>query len=253
MAQQSTIRKALLVDDEKLARDYLLELLAEHADIQVVAICKNGFEAVKACSEHQPDLIFLDIQMPKLDGFEVLELIDQSIRVIFVTAHDSYAVKAFEVHAVDYLLKPISQERLAQALDRVRNQPPDPNLQAVKLSQEARGPVPYLQRVVVKDGVSVTIIPIEQLDYIRSQDDYIALHSAGQNHLKHQTLTNIESMLDPSRFVRIHRSAIVNLERIDRIEPHTKDTRLVILKDKTQLPVSRTGYSRLKQVIDISS
>ena len=234
--------KAVLVDDEELARGYLRELLAPHPEILVVAECANGFEAVKAIAETSPDLLFLDVQMPKLDGFEVLELIEpaQAPVVVFVTAYDQYAMRAFDAHAVDYLLKPFSAERFERALERARARlgerrvPPD-------LAPEARAPGERPLRIVVKDGTRVHVIPIARLDYVAAQDDYVALHSEGKSYLKQQPIAALEALLDPACFVRIHRSAIVNLERVARIEPYGKESRIAILNDGTRLPVSRSG------------
>jgi two-component system, LytTR family, response regulator len=261
---------ALIVDDEILARQIVRELLQAHPEISVLAECANGFEAVKAVSEHKPDLIFLDVQMPKLSGFDVLELIEGDIAVIFTTAYGQYAMKAFEVHAVDYLLKPIGRERFDGALDRAKHrignrarattssanpaadtsQAAAPPRHASELAAAARPPQHFLERVVVRDGTRVTLIPIAKLDYVEAQDDYIALASHGVKHLKQQTIASIETGLDPGRFVRIHRSYIVNFERVVRIEPYGKDSRLAILADGTRLPVSRTGYARLKSLLD---
>jgi two-component system, LytTR family, response regulator len=255
---------ALIVDDEELARQVLRELLQTHPEIQVLAECANGFEAVKAVAEHRPDLIFLDVQMPKLTGFDVLELIEGDIAVIFTTAYDQYAMKAFEVHAIDYLLKPIGSARFASALERAKKrigekratQKPDssagatPVQHATELAAAARPPQQHLERIVVRDGTRVTLIPTAKLDYVEAQDDYIALATHGAKHLKQQTIASIEAGLDPDRFVRIHRSYIVNFERVVRIEPYGKDSRLAILADGTRLPVSRTGYARLKTLLD---
>ena len=244
MVEKRTLR-AVIVDDEELARRFLRELLASHPDIEVTAECANGFEAVKAVAEAAPDLLFLDIQMPKLDGFEVLELIDPGPAVIFVTAYDQYAMRAFDAHAVDYLLKPFSAERFERALERARSRlgqrPP------VELT--ARPPAERPQRIVVKDGTKVHVIPLDKLDYAEAQDDYVALHSGGKSYLKQQTIAALEQSLDPVRFVRIHRSAIVNLERVSRIEPYGKESRIAILADGTRLPVSRTGYARLLEAM----
>jgi two-component system LytT family response regulator len=255
---------ALIVDDEELARQVLRELLQTHPEVQVLAECANGFEAVKAVGEHKPDLIFLDVQMPKLTGFDVLELIEGDIAVIFTTAYDQYAMKAFEVHAIDYLLKPIGSTRFDSALERAKKriaerratQKPDssagatPVQRATELAAAARPPQHYLERIVVRDGTRVTLIPTAKLDYVEAQDDYIALATHGAKHLKQQTIASIEAGLDPDRFVRIHRSYIVNFERVVRIEPYGKDSRLAILADGTRLPVSRTGYARLKTLLD---
>lgn len=234
----------MIVDDEELARGYLRELLLKHPEIEVVADCANGFEAVKAVTETRPDLLFLDVQMPKLDGFEVLELIDPAHLpvVIFVTAFDQYATRAFDAHAVDYLLKPFDAARFERAVERARARLGD------------RKPLPDLapaqrERIVVKDGSRIHVIPIGKLDYVEAQDDYVALHSEGKSYLKQQPIAAVEAQLDPARFVRIHRSAIVNLERIARVEPYAKDSRIAILTDGTRLPVSRAGYARLLEVM----
>ncbi len=246
--------RAVIVDDEELARQLLREYLRDAGGVDVVAECANGFEAVKAIAENKPDLVFLDVQMPKLDGFEVLELIDSSIAVIFVTAYDQYAMRAFDANAVDYLLKPFSSDRFRKAIDRVKQRlgnpaPASPKIGASDLSAAARPPEQRLERIVVKDGTKVHIIPIAKLDYVEAQDDYIALRSEKKNYLKQQTISSIETQLDPKKFVRIHRSYIVNLERIARIEPYTKDSRVAVLNDGTQLPVSRSGHAKLKEML----
>jgi two-component system LytT family response regulator len=241
---------AVIIDDEELARMLLREYLESSPDIEILAECSNGFEAVKAVAEHKPDLVFLDVQMPKLDGFEVLELIDGPIAVIFVTAYDQYAIRAFDAHAVDYLLKPFSLERFQAALERARRRLGEHGPPAAELAAAARPEREYLERLVVKDGPRVHIIPVDRLDYAEAQDDYVSLHSQSKNYLKQQTISSLEAALDPRRFVRIHRSYLVNLERVARIEPYTKDSRLAVLTDGTQLAVSRAGYERLKALLE---
>ncbi|HKN62093.1 MAG TPA: response regulator [Candidatus Acidoferrales bacterium] len=253
MNQQKRIR-AVIVDDEELARQVLREFLSSHPEIEIAAECANGFEAVKAVAEQKPDLVFLDIQMPKLDGFEVLELIGPGAAVVFVTAYDSYAIKAFEVHAVDYLLKPIGAERFEAALkrakERVGGKLPQQTLPPTELAAAARPPSQYLDRIPVRDGTRVFIIPVSKLDYAEAQDDYVALASEGKKHLKQQTISSLETALDPSRFLRIHRSYIVNLERVARVEPYSKDSHVAVLANGAQLPVSKTGYTRLRAFLD---
>ena len=241
---------AVIVDDEELARQVLGEMLQAHPEIEVVAECGNGFEAVKAVSERKPDLLFLDIQMPKLDGFEVLELIDGDMAVIFVTAHDEHALRAFEVHAVDYLLKPFSTDRFEAALERAKQRAGTAVPAARELSAAARQPGEYASRVVVKDGTRVQIIPVAKLEYVEAQDDYVALASQGKKHMKQQTIASLEATLDPKNFLRIHRSYLVNLERVAKIEPYGKDTHVAVLHDGTKLPVSRAGYGRLRAVLE---
>jgi len=242
--------RTIVVDDEELARQVLRELLCAHPEVEVVAECKNGLEAVKAVAQHQPDLLFLDVQMPKLTGFDVLELVGSEIPVIFVTAYDEYAMKAFEVHAVDYLLKPVGRVRLAAALQRVKSRSNEKPPAPAELAAAARPAGQFAERVVVKDGTRVTLIPVAKLDFAEAQDDYVALASEGRKHLKQQTIASLEAALDPKQFVRIHRSYVVNLERVTRIEPYGKDSRVAVLSTGARLPVSRAGYSRLQALLD---
>jgi two-component system, LytTR family, response regulator len=235
--------RAVIVDDEELARAYIRELLSTHAEIEIAAECRNGFEAVKAINELAPDLVFLDVQMPKLDGFEVLELIDAKPAVIFITAYDQYAMRAFDAQAADYLLKPFTAERFERALERAKSGGAKP------VAPSPRN----ISRLVVRDGAKVHVIPLDKLDYAEAQDDYVALHSEGKSYLKQQTIGALESALDASRFVRIHRSAIVNIERIARIEPFSKESRIAILTSGARLPVSRAGYARLMETMGENS
>jgi len=243
--------RAVIVDDEQLARSVLREYLADHPEVAVVAECQNGFEAVKAATELKPDLIFLDVQMPKLNGFEVLELIPPPPAVVFVTAYDQYAIRAFEFHAVDYLLKPVSPERLAEAVShaaaRIRSGEPPP-APAAALLAETRGGKKFLDRILVRDGTKVHIIPVDNVDYIEAQDDYACINSAGRRFLKLQTLSDLEKSLDPDRFVRIHRGFILNVARMARIELYAKDSRIVVLQDGKKLPVSRAGHARMREL-----
>jgi two-component system LytT family response regulator len=245
--------KALIIDDEELARAVVREHLATHPEVEVTAECANGFEALKAAAQHQPDLIFLDIQMPKLDGFEVLELLEtegQRPSVVFVTAYDQHALRAFEAHAVDYLLKPFSRERFDAALAKakvLREAHTVSATPAADLAAAARQGKP-LERIVVKDGPKVTVIPLDRLDWVQAQDDYVLLRTEGKNLLKQQTLANLESQLDSSHFIRIHRSYILNLDRLVRVEQDSKEHRNAILRDGTRLPVSRAGYQRLREL-----
>jgi len=281
--------RVLLVDDEAPARSLLREYLSAHGDVELVGECANGFEAVKAIAESRPDLVFLDVQMPKLDGFEVLELLEPDPReaartaqaphgpigartgvpaVIFCTAYDEYALRAFEVHAVDYLLKPFGRERLAAALDRARERlalaaarggspageaatapAAQPSPSGGALAAAARGPDRHAERIVVRDGAQVHVIPVERVDYIEAQDDYVAIHESGKTHLKHQALAELAEALDASQFVRVHRSYVANVERIARIELLAKDQRVAVLRDGRQLPVSRSGHERLKELL----
>jgi two-component system LytT family response regulator len=243
--------KVVIADDEELARRVLREYLEKDSRTEIVAECTNGFEAVKAVAEHKPDVIFLDVQMPRLDGFEVLELIDREVAVVFVTAFDQYAMRAFDAAAVDYLLKPFGEDRFRTALGKIERR--TGAIRPVSLSSELKNAVrpagEYLERIVVKDGTKVHVIPAGKLDYAEAQDDYVALRSEGKTWLKQQTIASLETALHPKRFVRVHRGYLVNIERITRIEPNTKDTWIAVLADGTRIPVSRGGYARFNTLI----
>jgi two-component system LytT family response regulator len=240
--------RVLIVDDEHLARALLREYLSGHPDVEIVGECANGFEAVKAIGELDPELVFLDIQMPKLDGFEVVELAGSKPYYVFATAYDQYALKAFEVHAIDYLLKPFSRERLSQALGHARSRRPQAaHMEAVVAdAAQRRG---YLERVLIKDGARVHVIPSVTIDYIEAQDDYVQVTAAGKSRLKNQRLSELEAQLDPQVFIRIHRSYIVNVGAIARIEPASKDNYCAVLKDGTRLPISRSGYQKVRELM----
>ena len=249
MSREEKIR-ALIVDDEDLARQIIREMLQAHSEVEISGECSNGFDAVKMVAELKPDLLFLDIQMPKLDGFEVLELIGNDIAVIFATAYEEHALRAFEFHAVDYLLKPFRADRFEAALERAKERTGKKMpVTAEQLSAAARMPGAYAERIVVRDGTRVEIIPVEKLDYAEAQDDYIGLRSQGKTYLKQQTISSLEAALNPKHFVRIHRSYLVNLERVRRLEPYGRDTHLAILNDGARLPVSRAGLKRLQEFL----
>ena len=243
--------RVVIVDDEPLARAVVREFLKAHPGVEVVAECGNGFDAVKAVAELTPDLLFLDVQMPKLDGFEVLDLLGRQVPVIFTTAYDQYALRAFDVHAVDYLLKPFGEDRFAEALSRARTRLQGresvPDLERLVAEGRSRqGPV---ERVLIRDGSQVHVLPVQKIDYVEAQDDYVCFKAEGKQYLKDQTMGALETMLDPSRFVRIHRSYLLNIERIARVELYAKDSRVAILRDGTRLPVSRAGYARLSKLL----
>jgi two-component system LytT family response regulator len=239
-----------IVDDEELARKLLREYLSECDDVEIVAECANGFEAVKAVTDVKPDLLLLDIQMPRLDGFEVLELVGREVGVIFVTAYDKYALRAFEVHAVDYLLKPFGLERLREALNRARARHDlKQAFPTAALGSAARPAGTHLERVAIRDGANVHVIPVSKIDYVEAQDDYVSFHAEGKQFLKQQTLGEVETGLNPSQFVRIHRSYILNIDRLAKLELYAKDSHAAILRDGARLPVSRSGYARLSAVL----
>jgi len=251
--------RIVIVDDEAparlLLREYLDELAQAGVANQVVAECENGFEAVKAVTELAPDILLLDIQMPKLDGFEVVELLgEEHPAVVFVTAFDDHAIRAFEVHAVDYLLKPFTADRLTEALARLPAPENSPSLAG--LAREARRQQGPLQRILVREGARIHVVPVDRLDYVEAQDDHVALKVRGSSPgkaaislRKQQTLSDLASRLDARRFVRIHRSYVLNLDRLAKIELYAKDSRVAILADGTRLPISRSGYGRLRHLL----
>jgi two-component system LytT family response regulator len=240
----------LIVDDEAPARAIVREFLGDYPQFVIAAECANGYEAVKAVAEHRPDLLFLDIQMPKLDGFEVLDLLDVKPQVVFVTAYDEYAIRAFAVHAIDYLLKPFTAARFAEVVahaeEMVRRRDGEARENVSSVAASIRKP---LQRIAFRDGATIDVVPVQRIDYIEAQDDYIHVWSRGTRHIKQQPLGDLEALLDATRFIRIHRSYIVNVESLARVEPYAKDSRVALLKDGTKIPVSRAGYERLKGLL----
>ena len=239
-----------IVDDEALARSVLSEYLTAMPDVELVAQCANGFDAVKVVSDLKPDLLLLDVQMPKLDGFEVLQLVGREVAVVFVTAYDQYALKAFEVHAVDYLLKPFSPERLSEAIDRARQRlgrgEPTPIDALTAAARPDRGPA---SRILVRDGSKVHVLPVGRIAYIQAQDDYICFSCDGKSYLKEQTLADVEAALDATKFARIHRSYLLNLDFLARVELDERENRVAVLTDGRKLPVSRGGYARLSELL----
>jgi two-component system LytT family response regulator len=242
--------KALLIDDEPLARSIVKEYLQSHTDIQVIGECNDGFEGVKAIAQHKPDLIFLDIQMPKINGFEMLELVENPPPVVFTTAFDEHAMKAFELHAVDYLLKPFSQERFDKALQKWKGQQPLSRKSTSALIENSSQPEER-QRIVVKKGINIIILPIHTVYYIEAFDDYVKVHTKEGFYLKKKTMSHYENTLDPQQFVRVHRSYLMNLSELTRIEPVEKDSHVALLKSGVRIPLSATGYSKLKEVLGI--
>jgi two-component system, LytTR family, response regulator len=243
--------RALLIDDEPLARSIVAEYLQSYENIEIVQECGDGFEGVKAIAQHKPDLIFLDIQMPKITGFEMLELIDQPPAVIFTTAFDEFAIKAFEAHAIDYLLKPFSKERFDKAVQkwlsqRVANEPSSKQKELIE--NNVRQPEER-NRIVVKESGNIRIIPVHDIQHIEAYDDYVKIFTAKEMFLKKKTMSYYESILDPALFVRVHRSYILQLTQITRIEPLEKDSHVALLKSGIRIPLSKTGYSKLKEIL----
>lgn len=251
------MKQALIIDDEPLARMVVLEYLQQYKDsVNVIQECGDGFEGMKAIMQHQPDLIFLDVQMPKINGFEMLELLEQPPAVIFTTAFDEYALKAFEAHAVDYLLKPFSKDRFDKAVEKYLSQAGTTTAQQQQKQTEnllesmAESPVQH-DRIVVKTGTKVKIIPVSDVIYLEADDDYVSVHTPEGSFLKNKTMSFFEKVLDQRQFVRVHRSFIVAIDQITRIDPYEKDSHIAILKSGAKIPVSKTGYAKLKQVLGI--
>lgn len=238
--------KVIVIDDEPLAVDIIKEYLKGHTDITVIATCHDGFSGFKAIQEHKPDLVFLDVQMPKINGFEMLELLEEPPAIIFTTAFDEYAVKAFDNHAIDYLLKPFSQERFDKAIQKFRQQLPEERLKVYKNLTSANVNGEGIKRIVVKTGNSIRIISLKDVLYIEASDDYVYFYTEGEKFIKTQTLKSLEKGLDDKFFVRIHRSYIVQVQQINKIEPYEKEGYVVMLKNGKRLPVSKTGYPKLK-------
>lgn len=245
--------KVLIIDDEPLARSIVKEYLQNYDQIAVAEECRDGFEGVKAVMQHQPDLIFLDIQMPKINGFEMLELIEQPPAVIFTTAFDEYAIRAFEAHAVDYLLKPYSRERFDKALQKWLAQ--QANSAGTAFSPallESAAQTPLQQsRIVVKSNGKIKIIPVHDIQYLEAADDYVKIHTPSGTHLKNKTMQYFERLLDARQFVRTHRSYIVNIQQVTRLDPYEKESHIAVLHSGLKVPVSKTGYLKLKQVLGL--
>ena len=245
--------KVILIDDEPLARLITKEYLQPYKQIEIVAECNDGFEGLKAIQEHKPPLIFLDIQMPKITGFEMLELIEQPPAVIFTTAYDEYAIKAFEAHATDYLLKPFSKERFDKAIQKYlaqQNNTIEKHSSEQLLETAAQSPLQN-QRVVVKIGSKIKIIPVHDIFYLEAADDFVKIHTAEGSFLKNKTMSFFEQTLDAQLFVRSHRSYLINVQQVTRIDANEKDNHLALLKSGARVPVSRNGYTKLKMVLGL--
>src|SRR5688500_5246329 len=245
--------KVILIDDEPLAQSIVTEYLQSYPQSNIVQCCNDGFEGVKAIAQHKPDLLFLDIQMPKINGFEMLELIEQPPAVIFTTAFDEYAIKAFEAHAIDYLLKPFSKDRFDKAIQKwlqQRTQAQTFSTNTTALNDEIRQPEER-NRIVVKEGSNIKIVPVHDVHYIEAYDDYVKIFTQKEMFLKKKTMSFYEQSLNPSQFVRVHRSYILSLQQLTRIEQAEKDTYLALLKSGAKIPLSKTGYLKLKTVLGI--
>lgn len=244
--------RVIIIDDESLARSITRKYLSVRPEFEIAAECSNGFDAIKKINEEKPDIIFLDIQMPKITGFEMLELIENPPVIIFTTAYDHYAIKAFEVNAVDYLLKPFSEERFNEALDKtlVLLKEKSGQGEMIRSLIEKNDEKPeFIERVIIKDGQKINIVPAENIKWLEAQDDYVCIHSDKGKFLKQKTMKYFEDHLDPNYFVRIHRSYIISIDFIKHLEQLDKESYRIILKNEQQLPVSKTGLSKLKNIL----
>lgn len=243
--------KTVLIDDEPLSREIIKSYLKKFPSIEVVDECNDGFEGVKSIQQHQPDLVFLDIQMPKINGFEMLELVSPMPAVIFITAFDEFALKAFEANAIDYLLKPVAEDRFEKAVQKFLDKVTPAETQTSSLLEKMAQTPAQNNRVVVKTGNKVKIIPIHEIQYLEADDDFVKIITAEGTFLKNKTMTFYEQTLDENQFVRVHRSYIVHISQITKIEPYQKETHLAILRNGQQIPISKTGYAKLKIILGL--
>ncbi len=242
----------IIIDDETLAREIIKKYLTSNEEFELIGECVNGFEGLKRISEDKPDIIFLDIQMPKINGFEMLELLDEPPVIIFTTAFDQYALKAFEVNAADYLLKPFSIERFNEALDKAKVLFREKSKQSEiikNLITHRDNSIEHLERIVIKDGSKINIVPVSEINWIEAQDDYVMIHALSGKYLKQKTMKYFEEHLNPNEFVRIHRSYIAALNQIKKIELLEKESYQVTLEDNSKLTMSKNGYDKLKRLI----
>jgi len=243
--------KALIIDDEELARELIKNFLKEYSDIQIIGECENGFEGARQIAELKPDLVFLDIQMPKLNGFEMLELIENAPEIIFITAHNEFAIRAFEMNAVDYLLKPYSRDRLLAAVQKAGQRVRSEGEKENKIAQLLKQPLTEkLERVVVKTGTKIKVIPVDKIAYLEAQDDYVMIYTEEGKHLKQGTMKYYEDHLDGSKFVRVHRTYIVHVDQVAQLEPYAKDNYIIRLKNGATLKISRSGLRNLKDKLN---
>jgi two-component system LytT family response regulator len=244
--------KVIIIDDEQLARDLVKTYINDYPFIEIIAECSDGFQGLKAIQDLNPDLVFLDVQMPKLTGFEMLELLENPPIIIFTTAYSEFALKAFEKNAVDYLLKPFSKERFQKAIEKAQEKTDTKENDPAKLKElfSTIATSEKTERIVVKTGTKIQVIPLSELLYLEAQDDYVMLYTSEGKFLKQQTMKHYESTLDPTVFIRVHRSYIVNIKEVIKIEPYEKDSHQIILKNSLKIPVSRSGYSLLKKILE---
>ncbi len=242
---------AIIIDDEELSRKLIISYLKDFEDINIIRECANGFEGIKAINDLNPQLVFLDIQMPKLNGFEMLELLDTTPEIIFITAHNEYAIRAFEHNAVDYLMKPYSRDRLIEAVKKAivkirSRQPVNENIERL-ISQPLGSKI---ERIVVRTGLKIKVIPVSRIQYLEAQDDYVMIYTEDSKHLKQATMKFFETNLDPNQFIRVHRSYIVKIDQVVQLEPYEKDNYVARLKSGASVKVSKSGMKNLKEILN---
>lgn len=243
--------KAIIIEDEELGRELIKNYLKDRDDVQILTECSNGFEGIKAIQELKPDLVFLDIQMPKLNGFEMLEILDEKPEIVFTTAYNQYAIQAFELNAIDYLLKPFSKDRLIEALEKAKQRLGSNRTQEEKIKNLVQQPLEeIIERVVVKSNNKINVIPVEKIRYMEAQDDYVMIYTTDGKHLKQATMKYFEKHLDPNDFMRVHRSYIIRLDQVVQLEPYGKDNYVAKLKDGPSVKISKSGFKNLKEKLN---
>ena len=243
--------KAVIIEDEELGRELIKNYLKDQDDIEIIAECENGFEGIKAIQEKNPDLIFLDIQMPKLNGFEMLEILDERPEIIFTTAYNQYAIQAFELNAIDYLLKPFSKERLLDSLEKAKQRLQSESSSNDRIKNLMQQPLEeIIERVVVKSHNKINVIPVDKIRYLEAQDDYVMIYTTEGKHLKQATMKYFENHLDPDDFMRVHRSYIIRLDQVVQLEPYGKDNYVAKLKDGPSVKISKSGFKNLKDKLN---
>lgn len=243
--------KAIIIEDEELGRELIKNYLKDQEKVEIIMECENGFEGIKAIQELKPDLVFLDIQMPKLNGFEMLEILDEKPEIIFTTAYNQYAIQAFELNAIDYLMKPFSKERLIDALDKAihRIQTYQPHTEKInRLIQQPLDEI--IERIVVKSNSKIHVIPVDKIRYLEAQDDYVMIYTTESKHLKQATMKYFEEHLNPKDFMRVHRSYIIRLDQVVQLEPYGKDSYVAKLKDGPSVKISKSGFKTLKEKLN---
>ncbi|HBB93119.1 MAG TPA: DNA-binding response regulator [Bacteroidales bacterium] len=244
--------KVLIIDDEEPARVLIRSFLESNPDVEICGEAANGFDGLKLIQSLKPDLVFLDIQMPKISGFEMLELLDEYPQIIFSTAFDEYAIRAFEYNAVDYLLKPYSKDRFTQAVDKAIDRIRQKESASPGLAKIASGVLPdgqFLDRIVVRTGQKIKVIPIDQVEFIEAEDDYATIYTPEGRYMKQMTMGYFEGHLDPAEFLRVHRSHIVRISRIVQLEPYDKDTKVLVMQSGKKIHASKAGMKRLRETL----